>query len=461
MERILRFIEAICIWLVCRLSRSTSQASEIPIKGAIGRSLEAQTLGEAVGLQPNDLARHAYVLGSTGSGKTNLILKLLERDIERGQSVVVLDLRGDLVGRALGLCRSLDVHSGRVVILDLREKEWIVGFNPLQGDGEPFIRALHLLDTVRRESESWGVQLEETMRNGFLLLAHAGRSVTDLEQLLFDMAFLDDLLLQCDDPAVIGFFERYKNLSEDKQLSWALPVLNKVTPLFATKGLRALFGCGKSLWLDNILSTKGTILLVSLAIDELHGSARMLGSLIVAAISRAMLARVDIPEAKRNPVRLYVDEFENMASDAFESLIAEGRRFKLSLILSHQNLAQVPPKLRSVIRNNVGLQVLFACGFQDAIELHRELPDGFEIGDLLALKPGEMLLMPRGGQAKTVKCDLSESAASATEVADYRDEVLRNIGTPISEVLQDISAQRNMNISLSDLQQPWGLEGTE
>lgn len=457
MERLFQLIDAPLIWLSGRLAAKPKPGVQAQDAHAIGRSLQANTHGEPVGLHQSDLARHVYALGSTGCGKTNFIMKLLEQDLKRGQSVVVLDLRGDLVDRALSLCRSLDVHAGRVALLDLREKDWIVGFNPLMGDGEPFVRALHLLDVIKTESDSWGVQLEETMRNAFLLLAHASRSVIDLEQLLFDTVFLDDLLLQCDDPAVQGFFERYKGLSEEKQLSWALPVLNKVTPLLATKGLRAVLGSGTALWLDKILETKGSVLLVSLSVDELHRSARMVGSLIVAAICRTMMARVNIPEAKRNPVRLYVDEFENMASDAFEGLIAEGRRFKLSLVLSHQNLSQIPHQLRSAIRNNVGLQVLFGCGFQDAKELERELPEDFSLADLLGLNPGEMLLMPRGGEAKLVKCDLSEVKVSAQDVADYRAEILRTVGTPIGEVMNGISAQRNVNVSLSTLQQPWDL----
>ncbi len=457
MEKLLSLIEAPFIWL----SGLAASRDKIPTSSrnfhSIGCSLSDSTWGEPVCLEPSALGRHAYLLGSTGSGKTNLILKLIEQDIARAQSIVVLDLRGDLVQRVLSLCAKKDVHSGRVALLDLREKERVLGFNPLGGAGEPFVKALHLLDLIRAESEGWGVQIEETMRNAFLLLAHAGQPVTGVEQLLFDMDYLSYCLARCDDPAVTGFFERYQGLSEEKQLSWALPVLNKITPLFATPGLRAILGSETTLALESMLSSKGSILLVSLAVDELHRSGRMLGSLLVAAITRTMLARVNVAEAKRNPVRLYIDEFENMASESFMELIAEGRRFKLSLLLSHQNLSQLPPRLLSTIRNNVGLQMLFRCGFQDAKQLWSELPEGFDLDSIVGLDTGEMLLMPRGKETTHVKCALSGATVDAEALALYREEILNDTATPTAEVLAEMKARSQGSARIDSLQRPWGM----
>ncbi len=380
------------------------------------------------------LEKHCYVLGATGAGKTNMILRLLEEDLKRNQSVVIVDLRGDLVERALGVCTKLIVDPKSIRILDLREKEWILGFNPLAGSGEPFIRALHLLDVIRGESASWGVQLEETLRNALLLLSSSGKSLLDLERVLLDSDFALSLVPFCDDPSVHSFFTHYAGFSPDKRLTWALPIFNKVTPLLSTPSLRAVLGITNTLNLESFLSQRGSVLLVSLAVDELSRSARIMGSLIVSSIARAMFSRVNVPEAKRNPVRLYVDEFEAMASDAFEGLIAEGRRFKLSLILSHQNLAQLPSKLRSVIRNNVGLQALFACGFQDATELIRELPNDMEVNDLLDLRPGEMFLMPRGNYPIHIQTLLAEAATDAKVVAAYRSAVIQQHGIPMASI---------------------------
>ena len=174
---------------------------------------------------------------------------------------------------------------------------------------------------------------------------------------------------------------------------------------------------------------------------------------------RVMCSRVAIPEARRNPVRLYVDEFESMASEAFEGLIAEGRRFKLSLVLSHQNLAQLPPKLRSVIRNNVGLQILFRCGFQDAEDLKKELPEGFTVDELVAMEPGEMLLMPRGSEPEHVQCALARAEIGTAEVMEYRCEVLRRLGTPLADVTSKLRHRKQtLSTAIGEGEEPWGLE---
>jgi hypothetical protein len=156
----------------------------------------------------------------------------------------------------------------------------------------------------------------------------------------------------------------------------------------------------------------------------------MLGSLIVSAVSREMLSRVNVPERQRNPVRLYVDEFENMASESFEGLIAEGRRFGLTLVLSHQTLSQLTPRLRSVVRNNVGIQLVFQVGFEDAKALGPELPEEVEFQDLRELEVGNAYLLHRDGTACPVEFSPPARMPSKTAIAAYRARVLDR-GTPV------------------------------
>ncbi|HLO98334.1 MAG TPA: TraM recognition domain-containing protein, partial [Fimbriimonas sp.] len=154
--------------------------------------------------------------------------------------------------------------------------------------------------------------------------------------------------------------------------------------------------------LPSVLRQPGSILLVSLAVDELQRSGRMFGSLLVSAIAREVMANIDL-DRRRNAVRLYVDEFENMASEGFESLIAEGRRFGLTLVLSHQTLAQLTPKLRSVIRNNAGIQIIFQCGFEDASTIAREFPEDIDAEAIRELEVGQAFVMYRDGDIVEVE----------------------------------------------------------
>lgn len=451
LEWIVQVIERVFVWLSMRAARPRLVA---PCEHghALGQLLDT---GEPFALGARDLARHCYLLGSTGCGKTSLILKLLERDIVDLHTVAVVDLRGDLVSGVLGLCERLHVEPERVTLLDLREKERVQGFNPLSGAGEPYIRALHLLDVVAAEAESWGVQLEETLRNALLLLSLSGKHLTDLDRLFFDHEFREWCLWGVDDESLAGFWERYGALSPEKQQTFALPVLNKVTSLLAVPALRQVLGSSESLDLGSLLGKPGQVVLVSLAVDELQSSGRMLGSLIVSAISREMMARVDVPERDRNPVRLYVDEFENMASESFEGLIAEGRRFGLTLVLSHQTLSQLPARLRSVVRNNVGIQMLFQCGFEDSFSLSRELPKDLDLEGLRSLSVGEAVVMRRDGTADLVKFAAPSKPSSPKAIAAYRQAVLSRLPAAPPSAPPKAPPERKAKNTGSDALEEW------
>lgn len=348
-----------------------------------------------VSLTPQELRTHALTIGATGCGKTTYLHHLIAQDILLGHSFAILDLRGDLVSAALELCAGR-VEPERIALFDLRERERPLGFNPIAGSGEPYFRALGVLDVVASESESWGVQLAETLRSAVLLLTEAGESLPCLDALFFDSEYRCRILERITDESVKGFWLRYGELSKEKQSALALPVLNKVSLLFATKALRRTLSNPKPLDLGRHLNTPGSIILVSLAADELHGAGRMMGNLMLASICREVFARVGIPEKDRNPVRLYVDEFEHFTAKAFEHILAEGRRFGLTLVIAHQTLAQLSPRVRSMILNNVGVKAVFRTGREDGGTLSRDLTGDPKALNLPALPVGEAMLWRRG-----------------------------------------------------------------
>lgn len=366
-----------------------------------------------VSLPPAQLATHALVIGSTGSGKTNLLHHLIAQDILLGHSFAVLDLRGDLISSVLELCAGR-VDPSRISLLDLREKSEVAGFNPLYGAGEPYFRALSVLDVLAQESESWGVQLAESLRNALLLLAEAGAPLTFLEHVFYDADFRAQMLehSSCDD--VRGFWMRYGELSKERQNTLAMPVLNKVSLLLATPTIRKMLGHPSPIDLGAHINRTGSVTLVSLAADELHGAGRMMGSLVLAALSREIFSRVTTAEPRRNPIRLYIDEFEHFGLSDVEAMLAEGRKFKVSLVLAHQTLAQLSPRMRSMILGNVGVKVLFRCGREGAATLCKDLfgePKGY---DLCALPIGQAILWTRGDGAVEI---------------EVNEPLLRNIGS--------------------------------
>lgn len=393
--------------------------------------------GQGFTFLPSDLSRSAHLTGVSGSGKTTVVLKIIELDILRESTVVVvIDLRGDLIAAVLALCTRLRIDPSQVTLLDLREKDNVVGFNPLAGAGKPYIKALHMLAVLEANAASWGVSLEEYCRNGLLVLASAGRALTDMEALFYDEAFLHTCLASVEDESLQAFWIRYSELSKDKRRGIASSVLNKLSCLTCVDVLRDVLGSRDPISLESILSNPGQILLVSCAVDELSRSGAMIGSLLVSAISREVLGRVNLPQAKRNPVRLVVDEFEYMAGEAFEELIQEGRRFNCTCCLSHQQYSQLPPKLKSLILANSGLRILFQLGYEDAKAVSGEVPERFGVKELRKLKPGEAVVLRRDGSARQLRFHPPAKSPPAKEVEAFRAKVLKGATPRATSPLQ-------------------------
>lgn len=377
-----------------------------------------------VSVTPEDLRTHALVLGATGSGKTNLLHHLVAQDVLLGHSFVVLDLRGDLVEAVLRLCAGR-VPPSWVKVIDLREKVRPFGFNPLKGAGEPYFHALNVLAVIQAESDGWGTQFPETMRYGLVALSEAGEDLTGLERLFYEPAFRRRVLAQAVSEDAVAFWRRYDGLSAEKQGSLASPVMNKVSLLLATRSLRRVLGHPDPIDLGAHLDEPRSVLLVSLAVDELQAAGRMVGSMVLGSICREVLGRVQTPEAQRNPVRLYVDEFQNFGGESFEAVLSEGRRFGLSLCLAHQTLGQLSPKMRGLILGNVGTKFIFGCGRDDASAMSKDLTGSLDAIDFTVLPTGHAALWRRkqGLEGIEVNLPLFSGWRADDGLDEYLDEV--------------------------------------
>lgn len=412
-----------------------------------------QSIGEAlVSVPPDALRTHALVIGATGSGKTVLVHHLTAQDLVNGHGLVVLDARGDLVHAVIELAARAGVSPDLIRVFDLREKIRPLGFSPLAGAGETFFRALGFLDAIAAEWEALGPQTADVMRNAVLLLAEAGAPITDLEPLFYDGKVRLSLIERATSTKVRDFWIRFDELGSDRQTSLASPVLNKTAALFATEGLRRMYGSPNPVDLGAHLNTPGSITLISLAVDELHGAGWMAGSLFLSSISREIFARVEIAESMRVPIRLVVDEFEHFGMREFDNLLAEGRRFRCALLLAHQTLAQLNPKMRSMLLGNVGVKVIFRTSHQDADTLNKDLlgtPKGY---DIPALSIGEAVLWRRGHEPfvfevnEPLITDVSrKSPAARSLLAAIRERIPEWQDVPTNSLEASEPGQRKAN----------------
>lgn len=452
-----RFVEHLLISLFNRAADRREQPALAPTPppspslpddwAVVGHQIGDEVPPPLVALSPQERLRHLYLLGATGTGKTNLLLRLIESDIAQGRSLCVVDLRGDLIDRVLlrlAVAAPPQYLAERLLFLDLRDDRYVVGFNPLQGEGDIYNRALHVLAVIKTQSESWGVQLEETLRNCLLALASSGWTLLEIEPLLTNRSFRVQVMAHVEDARVRSFFERFNSFSPAQQTTWTLAVLNKVSPLISLPTLRRVFGQRQALPLRAMLDgAPGQVILVSLSVDRLHEAARLAGGLFVSTFQSAIMARSDRPEAARIPVNLYVDEFETMASDRFESIVAEGRRFGLGLTLCHQNNHQLGTGLRHVLRNNVHSQFYFQTGALDAAELAPEIGGGEtreQVREtLMSQGVGQAFLVRRGQPSVRVRVlPCPDPSATRDQVEAIKRAAQSRFSQPVGEIDREL-----------------------
>ena len=366
------------------------KASVAPTPPEIDPSIETLELGwylpqdkediQLARIAEKDRATHFYVIGATGSGKTKFLESLIRQDIEKGNGLAVIDPHGDLVEDIKGFIDyyhgSDENITGRVILVDPTNPEYTVTFNPLEKlPGVSVSEQVNELISAFRKiwSDSWGVRMEDLLRNSLIALSEAELTLIELPRFLMRRDFRQVVLEKVSHSIARDYFQRFDSMTDKGQLSWIDPVLNKINAFFSDERIRQMFASStKSSFNIREAMDTGKILLVKLDKGRLKDSADLLGSLIMAKIQMAAFSRANIPASRRKPFYLYIDEFQNFATGSFMVILSEARKYGLSLIMAHQTLVQISGELKSLILGNAGIQVYFRVGHQDASILSKE-----------------------------------------------------------------------------------------
>ena len=327
-----------------------------------------------------DRATHLYVIGASGSGKTKFLEFLIQQDIQQGNGFAVIDPHGDLVEDIKGFLACYAGYYGeevfdRVVVVDPTDPKYTAGFNPLERLPGVSVaeQAQELISAFRKIwADSWGSRMEDLLRSSLLALGEAELTLVELPRFLTSQGFRKRVLQQVSHPVAQDYFQRFDTLTERARITWIEPVTNKINALLADERVSQLFASPKSTFQLREVMDSGKVLLVKLDKGRLRDSADLLGSLILAKIKMAAFSRSDVPPRKRRPFHLYIDEFQNYATDSFSVMLSEARKYGLSLVMAHQTLAQVSSELRHLVLGNTGIQVYFRVGHQDAQVLANE-----------------------------------------------------------------------------------------
>ena len=321
------------------------------------------------GLRREDRTRHLYLLGATGSGKSNLLQYLLAQDLRAGHPVVLLDPHGDLAEAALAYTRP----DRPVLIFDPGDEAFPIPWNPLRGEGSESLRVSRLVAVLHRLfADSWGPRLEHLLRACLSTVVVSERASLLLAyRFLIEPPLRERLATRARDPLLRAFWlSEFPKLPKGLQAEAVLPVTNKLGAFIANPTLRRIFGYEASrVNLAHHLDAGG-VLVAALSRARLgEDVASLLGGLLLAELEAVMLSR-RTPEP---PVSLYLDEFQHFAGERMGSILAEARKFGLRVTMAHQFRAQLPETLAAAIRGNVGTSVYFRLGAEDAAELAPDL----------------------------------------------------------------------------------------
>lgn len=321
------------------------------------------------GLPREDRGRHLYIIGQTGTGKSGLLELLTISDIDMHQGFAVIDPHGDYAMNVLK--RIPEARVKDVVYFNPSDAQFPIAFNPLEVS-DPKLRThacSELIGVLKRMFDSWGPRLEYILRYSILaLLDYPDATMLDITRILTDKKFRAEVLEYVTDPVVKNFWTVEFASWNDKFAAEAVaPVLNKVGAFTANPLVRNIIGQPTGSFSIREIMDQQKILIVNLSRGLIgEDNASLLGALMVTKVQMAAMSRADIDSAERKPFYLYVDEFQNFATDSFATILSEARKYGLNLTVANQYTAQMEQSVKDAVFGNVGSIISFRTSADDA-----------------------------------------------------------------------------------------------
>lgn len=386
----------------------------------------------AFGIKRDDRRRHIYVIGKTGSGKTTALQNMAIQDIQNGEGLAVVDPHGDF---ATTLLDYVPLHRmNDVIYFDPADADFPIAFNILETvppDDPRFQQEKNLVSSglvgvfKKLWADSWGPRLEYILRNVILaLLDSPGNTLLGIMRILVDKDFRKIIVDQVRDPVVKSFwvdeFAQYNERFRSEAIS---PIQNKVGQFLSSSTIRNIVGQPTSTIDLREVMDQGKVFIMNLSKGKIgEDNAALLGAMMITKIQLAAMDRARLSEGERRDFHLYVDEFQNFATDSFATILSEARKYRLNILMAHQYITQMSEPVRDAVFGNVGTIACFRVGAFDAEYLEREYAPHFTETDLVNLdkynayiklmidgtasKPFSMITIPLG--TRTPRYDEAE-----------------------------------------------------
>jgi len=341
------------------------------------------------GIKTDDRRRHMYVIGKTGMGKSTLLENMFLQDIWNGHGCCYIDPHGDTVEKFLKVVPSHRIND--VVYFNPSDLEWPIAFNFFD-QVEPQYRHLVASGLVgafkKIWADSWGPRLEYFLRNAIItLLDYPGSTILGVNKLFTDKEFRKKVVERLSDPVVRSFWIDEFAKFDPKGIQDVLsPIQNKVGQFLSSSLIRNMVAQTRTAFSLRDIMDERKIFLVNLSKGRIgEDSSALLGAVMITKLQMAAMSRVDMQESERKDFFLYVDEFQNFATDSFANILSEARKYRLNLIIAHQYIDQLGDVVRSAVFGNVGTICIFRVGASDADFLEREFQPRFTKEDIINL----------------------------------------------------------------------------
>ncbi len=335
-----------------------------------------------------DRMRHTYIIGQTGTGKTAIIKSMAYQDIQDGRGICIIDPHGDLVDDMLAVIPKKRIDD--VIVFDPSNIDYPLALNMLEYDRSRPQEKTFIVNEILSifyslfDAETMGPVFEQYMRNSLLLLMEGKidkpATLMEVPTVLTDEGFREEMLKNCHNEPVKKFWEEEaQKAGGDAALENIAPyITSKFSNFISNDYVRPIISQPYSSFSFRETMDAGKLLFVRLPkgkIGEIN--ARLLGMIVSGKIALAAFSRDDITEDERKPFYFYIDEFQNFTSDSIEQILSEARKYKLSLNIAHQYMAQLTDSIRGAVLGNVGTTISFRVGVEDAEVLEKKFTPHF------------------------------------------------------------------------------------
>ena len=348
-----------------------------------------RNINKKFGIKLDDRRRHIYIIGKSGVGKSVLMENMALDDVWEGRGVIVVDPHGEFAEKVLACIP--DNRKEDVVVFDPADRAFPVAFNLLEHVEDDFkgMVASGFVGIFKKIfGYSWGPRLEHILRNTVLaLLDYPESTMLDIPKMLTETRFREKVISHILDPVIRDFwvmeFAQYDSKFRTEAVS---PILNKVGQFLATATIRNIVGQPHSTLNIREIMDQKNIMVVNLSRGKIgEDNSALLGAMMITKIQLAAMSRADVTVDKRTDCYLYVDEFQNFATESFAVILSEARKYCVNLTIANQYITQMPEEVRDAVFGNAGTIISFRIGGTDADFLVKEFEPVFENNDLVNL----------------------------------------------------------------------------